>query len=258
MARDFWYRLWIIQEIVLGASSLVLRCGSRAIDWVSFCDGIGFLYDHLWNVKDDLLMFELQARGPNAPYRPTNWRTLSLHLVYQDLWALSQREAQGCGDRLSFTRLLDLANTTISKDDRDKVYGLVGMMEPRIAQTLMPDYKLDVSQVYTEIAKTFICTYDNLEPIREGNPWGKTNSPSWVADWTWNGRIRHRRPEITLWGPGTGPFWHQKGPLPITRAATAYKASGEEAMEISFSNDDLHLTCRGFLVDEIYGLTARE
>jgi hypothetical protein len=258
MSRDFWFRLWIIQEIVLGASSLVLQCGTRVIPWMSFCQGIGFLYDHLWYIKDDLRALELGARGPNSAYRPPGWSTLSLHLVYQDLWALSQREARGGGDNLSFSRLLDLANATMSQDDRDKVYGLVGLMDPTITKILVPDYRIDVSKVYVGIARIFIRTYGTLEPIGEGNPWGGTNTPSWAADWTWDGRSRHRRPETCLWGPGTGAFWHQRGPLPIVRAPVAYNASGEEPMEISFSDDGLRLTCRGFLIDEISGLTARE
>jgi hypothetical protein len=254
MQRPFWSRLWIIQEIVLGASSLILQCGSRVIQWTIFCDGIGFLHDHLWNVKDDILAYEIRSIGPQAANWSLAWATSSLHLVYQDLWALSHREAQGGGDRLSFAHLLDLANSAISQDPRDKVYGLVGMMEPSIAKTLTPDYKLNLWKVYAEISKTFICTHGTLEPIREGNPWGTVRNPSWAADWTWKGRIRHRRPETNLWGP----FWSQKGPPPIVRAAIAYKASGEEPMSISFSDDDLHLTCRGFLADEISGITARE
>jgi hypothetical protein len=255
MLRDFWFRLWIIQEIVLGASSLVLHCGSRVIQWTTFCQDIGFLYEHLWNVKDDLLVYEIRAMDPQAAEMPLAWITSSIHLVYQDLWALSHLEAQGGGDRLNFAHLLDLANSAMSKNPRDKVYGLFAMMEPRIAKSLIPNYKLKLWKVHARIAKMFICMYGTLEPIREGNPWGiACNNPSWAADWTWNGRIRHRRPETNLWGP----FWSQKGPLPIIRAAIAYNASGEEPMKISFSDDDLHLTCRGFLVDEISGLTSRE
>jgi hypothetical protein len=254
MRRDYWTRLWIIQEVVLGSTSLALLCGNRFIHWTSFCQGIGFLYEHLWNIKDDLLVYEIIATGSQLSVRSAVWSTANIHLVYQDLWALSHLEAQGGGDRLSFAHLLDLANSASSQDARDKVYGLVGMMEPNISNNLVPDYKLDVRRVYAGISKMFILTYRSLEPIREGNPWGTIKSPSWAADWTWNGRIRHRRPEANLWGP----FWNQKGPRPIVRAAIAYNAGGEEPMKISFSDDDLHLTCRGFMVDEISGLTARE
>jgi hypothetical protein len=55
MERPYWYRLWIIQEIVMGASAMVLRCGTSSIDWNSFCLGIEILQEELWLVKDGLL-----------------------------------------------------------------------------------------------------------------------------------------------------------------------------------------------------------
>jgi hypothetical protein len=253
MRRTYWSRLWIIQEVVLGSVALVLRCGDSFINWTSFCHGIGVLFEHLWTVKDTLLVREVSMRHLEGQRRST-WGTTSLHLVYRDLWALSQFEGQGGGDRMSFGRLLDVANAAHSQDKRDRVYGLVGMMDPVIAQNIIPNYQFPESKAYAAIAKTFICVYGNLEPVREGNPWGQSNSPSWAADWTWDGRNRHARLTAGIYGP----FWRQKGHPPVFRPAMPYCASGGKLMEASFSNDDLYLTCRGFLVDEVDGLSARE
>jgi hypothetical protein len=55
MERPYWSRLWIIQEIVMGAFSMVIRCGTSLIDWNSFCLGIEVLQEELWVVKDALL-----------------------------------------------------------------------------------------------------------------------------------------------------------------------------------------------------------
>jgi hypothetical protein len=155
---------------------------------------------------------------------------------------------------MSFGQPLDIANFASSQDSRDKVYGLVGIMEPSIAENVVPDYTLPPSKVYAAIAKTFICTHGNLEPLREGNPWGETSSPTWAADWTWNGRSRHARLTVGIWGP----FWRSRGVPPNDRLAMPRRASGERLMEVRFSNDDLHLTCRGFFIDEVDGLSARE
>ena len=255
MDRSYWYRLWIIQEVVLGASCLVLLCGDRCIDWPSFCRGICLLFDNLWNVKDDLLDRESRMQHPGTSLkRGTAWSTTTLHLVHRDLWALSEIVDRGIDEYMSFGRLLDLANAAEAHDIRDKVYGLVGMMDRDISQNIVPDYRLSPSRVYAAAAKTFISVHGNLEPIREGNPWGRTCSPSWVADWTWDGRNRHARMTETIWGP----YWKTKGRPPVVRLALPYKASGDTKMEVSFSNDNLFLTCRGFLLDEVDGLAARE
>ncbi|KAG0647969.1 Heterokaryon incompatibility protein [Hyphodiscus hymeniophilus] len=260
MIRQYWHRLWIIQEVILGSSSVVLRCGRYSVPWTTFCQAICFLFDYLWNVKDAVLRRErressLQNEQHLGHGRPPDntWQTTGLHLVYRNLWALGRKEEHGGGHHMSFGQLLDIANAAASQNSRDKVYGLVGIMDPAIADNVVPDYTLPTSKVYAAIAKTFMLTHGNLEPLRESNPWGQTKSPSWAADWTWDGRVRHGRLTVTIWGP----YWRSKGVPPDDRLATPYCASGDMKMEAYFFNDSL-LTCRGFLLDEVDGLAARE
>jgi len=247
MGRSYWYRLWIIQEVILGSCSVVLRCGRVSIEWSAFCRGVGFLFEYLWTVKDGLM-----AKERDDPQ--SVWSTMSLHLVFRDLWALSRNEEHVGGDFLSFGQLLDLAQSGESQDSRDKVYGLVGMMEPVVARNVVADYTLPAYKVFAAIAKTYICVYGNLDPIREGNSCGTSGSPTWAADWTWTGRIRHSRLVVDIWGP----FWRPKGMPPVFRSAMQYCASGNRVMDASFSDDGLLLTCRGFVVDEVDGLGAAE
>jgi hypothetical protein len=249
MDRPYWYRLWVIQEIVLGAPAVVVYCGKRQIDWTSFCDGVGVLQNHLWLVKDTLLERELFLRGREN--EDPRWSTTSLHLVHQDLRPMSQIEEQG-GDRLSFGRLLDLANSAECHDMRDKVYGLVGMMDPVIAQELVPDYEMEPCDVFCATSRAFIRTYGNLEPIREGNPWSKTSTPSWAADWAWDGRVRYARIETPTWGQ----MWNRGASSQYFSHINLYRASGKTLSEVSFSRDRQLLTCKGFLFDRIVGLGA--
>ncbi|KAF5566543.1 heterokaryon incompatibility het-6 [Fusarium phyllophilum] len=125
---------------------------------------------------------------------------MGIHLVYQDLSPLSDREENG-GQYPGFGRLLDISNTAECSDPRDKVYALVGLMSAAVADSLEPDYTLPVRHVYAATARSFIQVDDNLEPIREGNPWGPSNAPSWAADWLWKNRLRSSRTENQLWGP---------------------------------------------------------
>jgi len=119
MERQYWYRLWIIQEIMMGASAMVIRCGTSAINWTAFCAGIGLLQENLWIVKDRILEHE---GDPGQA-----WNTTSLHLVYRDLSVLSQHDSSHIG--LALGKILDIANSAECRDPRDKVYGLVGLME---------------------------------------------------------------------------------------------------------------------------------
>jgi hypothetical protein len=242
MERQYWCRLWIIQEIVMGASAMVIRCGTSSIDWTSFCAGIGLLQENLWIVKNKILKHEGQTGK--------GWSTASLHLVYRDLSVLSQHDSGHIS--LAFWRILDIASFAECRDPRDKVYGLVGLMESHITSRVSPDYNLPPSAVYTEIARSFIQAYANLEPIREGNPWGPTNTPSWVADWRWQGRRPLARIENHLWGPS----WLSGKATQEASAHIPYQASGQSKCEVTFS-DALLLTCTGCIVDSISALSAR-
>ena len=249
MNREYFYRVWIIQEIVLGATSTVICCGDSTIGWPTFCSGIGVLQNHLWLIKDDLARREaiVQGRGLDD----WRWSTGSLHLVHQDLWPMSQYEEQGEG-RLEFGRLLDLTNTAGCHDLRDKCYGLVGMMSPSIAQQLVPDYRFPPHEVFSRAAAAFIRANNNLEPLREGNPWSSTETPSWAADWAWKGRIRYSRPDTPTWGQ----FWNRSSSDNHLGYYKTYHSSGKSNAEFSFSADGQQLTAKGFILDHIVGLGA--
>jgi hypothetical protein len=246
--RAYWSRLWIVQELVLGASASILRCGNRLMSWPTFCTGIEVLFrSDLWVIKDSLLMDELQRRGLEG----REWNAMRLHLLHQDLRILSQYEEEATG-RLGFRRLLDIACLSDCRDTRDKVFALVGMMEPDIAETLSHVYSVsDASVFFANVARAFIQYFDNLEPLRDGNPWGPTGAPSWAADWTWNGRMRYSRPESPLRGEWQNVQDTEPSPERI------YTASGRRPPRYNFS-ETLLLTCQGFVFDSIAGLGATE
>lgn len=243
--REYWSRLWIIQEIVMGDEFVRLKCGSSTVDWPTFCTGIAVLQEHLWLVKDKCLIEDVSPQ-------PRAWSTTSLHLIYQDLSVFSTAPI-ALDSNLVFGRLLDLANATECVDKRDKVYALLGLMPIDVARLIQPDYNATIVAVYTKTAQAFIEAYGSLEPLREGNPWGPTKCPSWVADWQWDSRERHSRVEQPLWGP-TYLFPCQNEP----ETFGTYSASGQSLSNAVFSNDGLQLTCQGFIVDTISGLSAAE
>jgi hypothetical protein len=239
--RDYWERLWIIQEIVMGGLSVLIKCGPSILDWETFCKGIAVLQEHLWLVKDRCLREDI-ARENRA------WQTTSAHLIYQDLSVLHQTPLAE-NPRLAFGRLLDLAISVECTDPRDKVYALLGLIPDNVARLIQPDYTLSPAAVYTKAAYAFIEAYDSLDLLREANPWGRAGCPSWVPDWTWSGRGRHSRVSQPLWGP-TYLF------PPPQREPDPYRASGDTHQIVSISGG--LLKCEGFIVDKISGLGARE
>jgi hypothetical protein len=245
--RPYWFRLWIIQEVIMGSTATWIRCDKTAIQWTTFCAGIAILQEYLWLAKDRCLQMDLIAAKVNIQRA---WRTTSLHLVYQDLAVLSQRFAEK-GREFSFERLLDLANSGDCTDKRDKLYALVGLMPSSVARNLRPDYTLEEWKVYAEAARAFIQADGSLDALREGNPWGPAHGPSWAADWSWPGRIRWTRTDQQIWGL-TYLFARNAD----YRYNTPYRTSGELKPNATFSDEGL-LHCTGIIVDSISGLSAR-
>ncbi|CAE7199910.1 hypothetical protein PTNB73_06170 [Pyrenophora teres f. teres] len=247
MNRPYWTRLWIFQEIVIGGAATWLRCGNATINWKTFCTAVSVLQEHLWLEKDTCLQLAASVAGVNTEQI---WRTKSLHLVYQDLSPLTRQISEKRMD-FSFERLLDLANSGNCTNSRDRVYALIGLMSPTITHRLSPDYKIPVWRVYVEAARVFIQAEQNLDPLREGNPWGPAKGPSWAADWAWPGRIRWTRPHEHVWGP-VHLFPRD---LDNTRHHP-YRASGDVPANARLLKTGI-LQCNGFVVDTICGLSAR-
>jgi hypothetical protein len=250
MRRPYWSRLWVVQELVLGASSTILCCGERTMSWNTFCDGINVLFRaDMWIIKDHLLCGEVERLGLRE--HDSRWSTLWLHLVHKDLQVMSRREEKGNG-QLGLRRLLDIACSSLCRDTRDKVFALMGMMEPCIASSLVHDYSTEPSELFAAVSREFITSFNNLEPLREGNPWGPVAAPSWAADWAWEGRLRYSRPETPLWG-----FWQSLDTYMYESTPdTTYSAASGRPAEFSFLGDRL-LICKGFVFDAIAGLGAR-
>ena len=248
MNRRYWTRLWIFQEIVIGGMATWLRCGHATLDWQTFCTAITVLQEHLWLEKNTCLQLAVSVVGVSAEQV---WRTTSLHLVYQDLSQLT-RQLYEKRNEFSFERLLDLANSGDCTNSRDKVYALVGLMSPKIAHRLSPDYTVPEWKVYAEAARVFIQVNHSLDPLREGNPWGPARGPSWAADWAWPGRIRSTRTYGHIWGPAH--LFPRNGD---TMPYHPYRAAKGTLPDARLSNDGTLLQCKGFVVDAISGLSAR-
>ncbi|KAK4224082.1 heterokaryon incompatibility protein-domain-containing protein [Podospora fimiseda] len=242
--QKYWERLWIIQEVVMGASSTVLRCGEHTLDWDTFAKGIAFMYlGDNWSLKDEYL---LDSNG-----RPIGWVTESIHLIHQDLSVLIRAERDS-GENPGMRRLLETAGSADCLEVRDKVFALVGLMDPGIAERLHDAYGLPIHLLFAEATKSFIFHYNNLESLRHANLWGNFGAPTWAVDWTYRGRVRWSRVETVL----TGPTSSQQDSKP-ERVYNAHLGMPANYRFISGGRNML-LSCSGFIVDEIVGLGAPE
>jgi hypothetical protein len=253
MKRPYWSRLWVVQEVVMGASFTVLRCDDELLDLECFCKGVSVLYrGHNWTLKDRLLASERKRRNLGGDHR---WLYITnLHLVHQAIRELISYESNGIGTRLGFRRLLQVASSGECRDVRDKVFALLGLMDPQIAGKIAHDHNLDPPKLFAAVAKAFIQHTNSLEPLRQANPWGGYGAPTWAADWTWRGRMPSWRPGSTF----TGSFSNLDASAIPPKPETMYNAHKKTPAVYKFPEDWRYLRCDGFVLDVVGGLGAPE
>lgn len=82
---------------------------------------------------------------------------------------------------------LQLSSQKKASDPRDKVFGILGLVN-RFGQIfLVPDYRKSVGTVFTEAAKVVINFSKSLKILRySSRESGLDDRPSWAPDWNFN------------------------------------------------------------------------
>ncbi|KAH8597707.1 heterokaryon incompatibility protein-domain-containing protein [Bisporella sp. PMI_857] len=172
--RDWWGRLWIVQEVVLAKSDPIMICGSSCLPWEIFMSGcqagdLGKIYE-----SDD------QHRRRR---------------VVQSLWLFSLRQEYRCRmDPLNSTEAaIDLGSLLLYTQDfqvtdpHDKVYGCLGLASMEEREAIRPDYQKPTQLVYLEITKYLLerspqIFYSVFSASKSGGMLHKA-LPSWVPDY---------------------------------------------------------------------------
>lgn len=202
------------------------------LDWPKFIQGIEALHLHFWIVKDQLIEHDWRQRG-NSGHRKIS--VYSLHLLYKDLKPLCDNQASDSKNWAGLSRLIDISASCRSVDPRDKVYGMLAMMDPAITTHVNSNYFPKPKDDFVNVAIVAFETYNNLEFLRECNMWPAEGGPTWAPDWTWHLRERHGR--------------FREDP---------YQASGSiRACNFKIDRDSLRLKCQAIIVDTLDGIGGR-
>jgi hypothetical protein len=223
---DFWSRLWCLQEVVL-ARHLTMQYGKASCE-VQFLQG----------AKINHLRSTLREPSQNT------WRTTHL---FEDLVNYNNllRRTSFCSVQDSLRTILAFfgrARTSIVSDQRDRVYGLLGICVSYFGKDfIQPDYTIDTANVYTTFAWRTIQQTDSLLIISQaGFDLNSLDSlPSWVPDWSSAFDHRHQDHLLARW--------------------KLFKAAPDTADQVAYLSDDTRTLCvRGVLhgaiscVGEVY------
>ncbi|KAE8414359.1 heterokaryon incompatibility protein-domain-containing protein, partial [Aspergillus pseudocaelatus] len=232
LARPWWFRTWIVQEVWL-ASSCILQCGMSTMPWETFEDAMD--YQEAW---DDM----------GFMVKPTKrWGSWS-----------SLKRRYGLAIHLSKKRLIGSKLSSLlwnmwdreATEPKDKVFGVLGLVGSQ-HQSPMPraDYSKTMEQVYREVAAQIITAEKSLDLLLAASTTdGPADLPTWVPDWRREGN--EQRPALFVNGSRMQNYYSGSTDFVVLNGH-GYTASKKMEPFSKFSDDLTKLHVRGILLGSV-------
>ncbi|KAH8745951.1 heterokaryon incompatibility protein-domain-containing protein [Hyaloscypha finlandica] len=191
MRRPWWTRTWVRQELIL-SKRVFIHCGFNSISWNEM------KVDHLLKGRAQLLK-EVHGRFNSKTVNQFN-DCLDFFVQIDDMARFSERSS----DPTVYdpAMLLALGRQCNNSDDRDSIYGFLGLMGQNFQRKIKPDYKLSTPEVYLDAAIQLALCSNSLICLSLTKYSAKNVRwlPTWVPSWqplgtleaqVWDRRVRN-------------------------------------------------------------------
>lgn len=154
LQRSWFERVWVLQE-ALSCSRVLLQCGRDSIPWVNVRKALLVLRQKTSVLPPDIRgRLFAYARGLMAPPLAS-----SEHLL---LWTRNQK----------------------CTEPQDRIYGILGLLDPRIVAKIEVDYSIPIWKTYSQLVLAEKEVYQKLNMLNHCNIMTRCEGcPSWVPNW---------------------------------------------------------------------------
>ncbi|KAH8744932.1 heterokaryon incompatibility protein-domain-containing protein [Hyaloscypha finlandica] len=258
MDRPYWRRLWIMQEITACAPCENIYLGNHCISWTD-----------LFVLLKSYMAFR-DVMELNDEYTETLGNSVLKNVKQAYVLATSAelyRYLSGLGKlnislkHSNVSSWLYLGRTAEVTDERDRVYGLLGLLPEYISSRVMPNYAKSVEGVYMDLAKAVIEATGCFDESFVGS----TVEQSDIASWAINMRdTESRRPKNGQAGGYENPYdsflkTGQMYCIVVRKKPTSDDPNPDEsndAAHYEFSDDGALLTVVGIHIDTVEGISG--
>jgi hypothetical protein len=223
--RDYWGRLWVVQEVING-NNVTVYCGTSSLPW-DICliasDVLRRYYPYL------IFAFlyvngiaAISASGRTCPGQLACGGPAVLHDLRED------------GGPAGLLDVLLYHQEKSCREPRDRVYGLLGILSPSERSQFPVDYSRPVREVYIDVVDYLLTTTRSLDVICASINFPVHQNidglPSWCPDWSQRRRIL--------------PIWHR---------FRGFSAAGPSEPEFTFAKNSKRriLNVSAILLDKI-------
>nr|KAK5441619.1 hypothetical protein LTR18_006541 [Exophiala xenobiotica] len=167
ITREYWTRLWIIQEVAIGGDNTTVLCGSKVTTWTRLHQ----VYDafHIFTPKQKYSELAACIRGillgsstPSFVYDSYKNTLFWQWEACEDFQILQSRPNDPCLEAYRKRCLLTRCRIAKCEKPVDKVYGIFGLLDDRIAAKIEPDYNLGVREVFMSFARAWMLAEGHL------------------------------------------------------------------------------------------------
>jgi hypothetical protein len=238
ITRPYFFRLWIIQEIVMGPRDTHILCGEKVTTWERMHQVYHGFSDHKatdWD-QEFTMAFQMELRLGD----PVVFEAYQKVLFWKwgkcnDFRTLQEAQEQNKSTNKRF--LISRCRTAMCSNPLDKVYGILGILNPALSVKINPDYNCSVREAYMSFARAWIEVEGTLEVLTQCGESGENYQrdhtiPSWVPD------------------------LRQEGKAQLSNSEPTYNAHGQTGACATFIHGGTVLVAKGVLFDEIDGLSG--
>jgi len=155
--RDYWKRLWVVQEIY-HARRKIVYCGASNLPWHLHKQAS----DALWQHESDSYLWT----GPSS---------------FPDVERLVKLGPN------SLLEVLRACRRKLSGNPRDKIFAVLGLLPSDVREHLHVRYDKSIKALYLDVAALIIRSTGRLDMIREAIHFpphvSSANLPTWCPDW---------------------------------------------------------------------------
>ncbi|CVK96006.1 uncharacterized protein FMAN_13926 [Fusarium mangiferae] len=239
LQREWWYRVWTIQEVVLG-SEIHVVCGPFTVGWGVISKAIA-TFQLCYHFMDELM----EATAISKTYH---------YFFPLQKGASSQRPSVGT----YLADLLDKIRDYDATDPRDKVYAIIGLLnQSGYKSPLMVSYQITVEDLYIQVAKVIQQGSETLDIMSQVEVKPSTHQsirsglPSWVPNWTVRSIYK------STYGNAQYPRSKQPDSGTPGDLKSSFSFTGDSKAHCRFLSNKSQMVVEGFTFDTIAKIETR-
>ncbi|KNG44180.1 hypothetical protein TW65_08999 [Stemphylium lycopersici] len=172
LSKAWWTRLWCVQESVLSPKATIML-GRWRVSW-----------SKILMSRENQVSHELKCCASLGGLMPPNYSYQPDNLIVHALEKSSDSGLSADPKGMNLDRVLRTFRYKACKDPRDRVYGLLGLVNKSMAAKIRPDYSLPVNDIYLQAMKLSMAESDGDLQYLTGSGFNseRHDLPTWTRD----------------------------------------------------------------------------